>query len=150
MRKYRRLKTKKLCMVYLFMAMAVTGCASDPENIKTARVSPLLYKNYTCDQIILETDIVSSEVDHLYASLEKKATSDQWQMGIGLVLFWPALFFLEGGDGSDAVEYGRLKGEYKALQKVAVSKKCDMSLLAGFKTVEEVTEEAKKKAESSK
>ena len=45
-------------------------------------------------------------------------------MGVGLILFWPALFALEGGDGPDAEEYRRLKGEVDALQTVSVKKKC--------------------------
>jgi hypothetical protein len=44
-------------------------------------------------------------------------------MGVGLVLFWPTLFFLEGGDGADAAEYKRLRGEYEALQEASVHKK---------------------------
>ncbi len=132
----------------LLAALAVTGCASSPKDIKESRVSPLIYKDYTCDQIILETDNVSAEVDRLYASLEEEATADQWQMGVGMLLFWPALFFLEGGDSEEAVQYARLKGEHRALQKVAISKKCDTSLLSDFKTAEEAAEEAKKRAES--
>lgn len=134
----------------ILAALAVTGCASSPKDIKTTRVSHLIYKDYTCDQIILETDSVSSEVDRLYASLEEEATADQWQMAAGMLIFWPALFFLEGGDSEEAVEYGRLKGEYKALQKIAMLKKCDMSLLADFTTIEEAAEEAKQNAEPKK
>jgi hypothetical protein len=58
--------------------------------------------------------------------LDKKSSNDNAQMGVGLVLFWPALFFLEGGDGADAVEYRRLRGEYEALQKVSVQKRCHL------------------------
>ena len=35
-------------------------------------------------------------------------------MGVGLVLFWPALFFLEGGNGALQSEYALLKGKYEA------------------------------------
>ncbi len=45
-------------------------------------------------------------------------------MGVGLVLFWPTLFFLEGGDGPEAAEYARLKGERDAIEKVSIQKKC--------------------------
>ena len=46
------------------------------------------------------------------------------QMGVGLVLFWPTLFFLEGGDGAEAAEYARLKGERDALEQAYTQKKC--------------------------
>jgi hypothetical protein len=45
-------------------------------------------------------------------------------MGVGLVLFWPALFFLEGGDGPEAVEYAQLQGDFEALQVNATQKNC--------------------------
>lgn len=44
-------------------------------------------------------------------------------MGVGLVLFWPALFAL-GGTKQQEAEYARLKGEHDALQQAAVAKKC--------------------------
>ncbi len=45
-------------------------------------------------------------------------------MGIGLILFWPALFFLEGGDGAEAMEYARIKGEREAIEKRSIEQKC--------------------------
>lgn len=72
----------------------------------------------------MEVDRVERQVNDLYYRLDKKAGDDAVQMGIGLVLFWPALFFLEGGDGPEAAEYSRLKGEMQALEKVAIKKKC--------------------------
>lgn len=39
-------------------------------------------------------------------------------MGVGLVLFWPALFFLAGDDQKE--ELARLKGEYEALEKASI------------------------------
>jgi hypothetical protein len=108
------------------MAGAVVACATDPDEISTAYVSPLKYKNYDCDQIAMEMDHVSRRTTDLYFSLDKKADADSAQMGIGLVLFWPTLFFLEGGDGPEAAEYSRLKGEYEALRTTAIDKKCAM------------------------
>jgi hypothetical protein len=59
--------------------------------------------------------------------LESERTADNWQMGVGLVLFWPSLFFLEGGDGPEAAEYSQLKGEYEALRQTSVAKQCGIA-----------------------
>jgi hypothetical protein len=40
-----------------------------------------------------------------YNKLQKTTENDQAQMAVGMILFWPALFFLEGGDGAEAAEY---------------------------------------------
>ena len=49
-------------------------------------------------------------------------------MGVGMILFWPALFAL-GGTKEQEAEYGRLKGEYEAIQQAAIAKKCTLPTL---------------------
>lgn len=106
--------------------MAISACASQPEDIGSTSVSTLQYQHYTCRQVALESDRINRRVHELYKSLDEKADNDGAQMAVGLILFWPALFFLEGGDGPEAVEYSRLKGEREAIEKVAVQKECDI------------------------
>lgn len=114
---------KKL-VTLLFVFFLVTGCASNPNKIEATYVSPLKYKDYDCDMIALEQASVERRTNELYYSLKKEAGKDSAQMTVGLLLFWPTLFFLEGGDGPEAAEYAQLKGEYEALQDVAITKKC--------------------------
>ena len=49
-------------------------------------------------------------------------------MAVGMVLFWPALFFLEGGDGPEAAEYSRLKGEQEAVGRTIRKRDCDVEV----------------------
>ena len=107
-------------------AAFLSACASQPNEIPAQSVSTLSYKDYDCDQLAMEADRVNQRTGELYASLKKTADGDAMQMGVGLVLFWPALFFLEGGDGPQAQEYARLKGEREAIETVAVRRKCDI------------------------
>lgn len=75
---------------------------------------------------------VGRRVNELYTDLDKEASADEVQMGIGLILFWPALFWLEGGDDERAAEYARLKGERQALEDTAVAKSCDPATIPKF------------------
>lgn len=102
----------------------LTACATSPDKLPKASVSTLQYQEYNCKQIAAEVDRVERRVNDLYYSLDKKASNDAAQMGVGLILFWPTLFFLEGGDGPEAAEYTQLKGEMEALEKVSIKKKC--------------------------
>jgi len=104
----------------------LTACASSPDKMTAVDVSPYTYQNYDCDQLAAEGDRVQRKVETLYAQLKKEASADAWQMGVGLVLLWPVLFALEGGDGPEAVEYRQLKGEYEAIRKVSIQKKCGL------------------------
>ena len=116
----------KNCIVLFLTLLLITGCATNPKKIQAAYVSPLVYKDYDDEQIIMEMDHIGQRTAQLYNSLASEAGADTAQMAIGLVLFWPTLFFLEGGDGPEAAEYARLKGEYEALRKLAVQRKISL------------------------
>lgn len=104
-------------------ASLVGACATSPDKIQTAYVSPLAYQNYSCKDIRAELGRVTLRAQELQASLKEKADNDTGKMVIGMVFFWPILFALEGDDPS-AQEYARLKGERDALEQLAMQKDC--------------------------
>ncbi len=55
---------------------------------------------------------------------DSTATKDAVVMTVGLVVFWPSLFFLSGGDGANAAELARLKGSMDALEQAGIRKNC--------------------------
>ncbi len=112
----------------LLTATLLIGCATQPKDLPTAYVSPLQYKDYSCDQISMEMNRVSRKVNELRGDLKEEADTDSAQMAIGLIIFWPALFFLEGGDGADAAEFSRLKGEFEALESISIQKSCGIQV----------------------
>lgn len=69
---------------------------------------------------------VSRKASEVGGVVDEQASTDSAQMGIGLVLLWPTLFFLDG-DTPQAAEYARLKGETEALNKASVQKGCTIS-----------------------
>ena len=120
------MKRINLTIVSAAVVLATVGCASSPNKIAAQYVSPMAYQGYDCEQIALEQNRIERCTGELYQSLKKEANADKWQMGVGLILFWPALFMLEGGDGPEASEYARLRGEYNALSEVSIMKKCQI------------------------
>ena len=54
---------------------------------------------------------------------DEAASDDAALMGIGLVLFWPTLFFLEGDTGRES-ELARLRGSIEAVESEAIRKDC--------------------------
>ena len=126
---------KRAALISIAVALTCIGCASKPEKISAAYVSPNQYANYDCEQIATETAHIERRANQLYQQLSKEAKADQWQMGVGLILLWPVLFALEGGDGPEATEYAQLQGEYEALRTVSVAKKCDIKYQENLRTV---------------
>ena len=102
----------------------LAGCAPKSEKIHAQYVSPLQYQDYSCKQIRMEMMRVSRRVNEVSGVQDKQASNDSAALGVGLILFWPALFFMIGEDQKE--EVSRLKGEYEALEQVAIQKECDV------------------------
>ena len=103
----------------------LAACADHPDKIPAQYTSPMQYDGYKCKQIAAEMQRVSSRVTELGGQQEKAADNSDIAMGVGLVLFWPALFFLDS-HSAQAAEYGRLKGEFNALEQAGIQKNCGL------------------------
>lgn len=104
----------------------LAACTTPPDKVSASYVSPMQYADYSCAQIKGELQRVNRKVVSVSGAQKKEADKDAVAMGVGLVLFWPALFFLVGDDQKE--ELARLKGEYDALQEAAVKKECELEL----------------------
>lgn len=111
------------CVVAAVAAIAMSGCASSSSDVRASYVSPLQYQSYTCQQISAEAARVSSRAAELSGVQDTKRSDDQIATGVAVVVFWPAAFLVKG-DGQAAAELARLKGEYEALEKIAIEKNC--------------------------
>lgn len=83
----------------------------------------MMYTHLNCDQIRAEMARVGSRVETVTGQQQRAANSDAVAMGVGLVLFWPALFFL-ANDNDKREELSRLMGEYEALQQAGNTNSC--------------------------
>tara|TARA_B100001029_G_scaffold22387_1_gene15255 strand:- start:1427 stop:1789 length:363 start_codon:yes stop_codon:yes gene_type:complete len=117
------LKNKTFISLFL-ISVLFTACASQPDKISSQYVPAATYSNYTCDQIASSLRQKNNRMQTLYGSLKEEADADEWQMGVGMILFWPSLFFLEGGDSPESAEYARIKGEVDALNEMSIQKNC--------------------------
>lgn len=134
---------KKLVLATCMVSqLALVACASKSDNISAAYVSPLQYQGYNCNQIRAEMSRISRRVNEVAGVQDSQASKDSVALGVGLVLFWPALFFMIGKDKEE--ELSRLKGEYEALEQAAIQKDCNVA-----KEIEAARAmEAKRKAET--
>lgn len=115
--------------------VALSACADHSDKIQPSYVSPLQYSDYSCSQIKAELGRVGRKMNEVAGVQDKTASNDSVAMGVGLVLLWPALFFIDTSD--QHVELARLKGEFDALEQVAIQKKCTVA-----KEIEAVRAEA--------
>ena len=126
------LKTSRAILV-LAIAGLVAGCASNSKDIRAAYVSPITYDAYSCEQQLQEANRLQAQITSVAGDVDKRASGDKVKMGVGLVLFWPTLFFLKG-DGPQAQEYAHLKGSYEALEGAYIRKNCAATVGAALPT----------------
>lgn len=106
--------------------LSATGCAKRADQISASYVSPIVYQNYTCEQIAQESLRISARAQQVAGTQDKKASRDAVAMGVGIVIFWPALFAINGDDQQTA-ELARLRGEMEALEQASIQKNCNIT-----------------------
>ena len=117
----------KSLIVILVLALTV-GCASSPENIQGYYVSSKKFEHYTCDDIAIESEAVTTKVYSLYGDTKRASQKDAAWVAASIVVFWPAAFFV-GNNGMDEAQYALLKGEMEALERASRIKECDITFL---------------------
>ncbi len=114
---------RKLTSSLLSITVSLAGCATSSKDVATNYVSPIQFQSYDCNQLQSEYVRIQSRVSQLGARLDEAASNDKAITGVGMILFWPALFAL-GGTKQQEAEYARLKGEYDAIHQSSINKKC--------------------------
>lgn len=109
------------------VSIAMLGCATRPENVTAHYVSTGRYDTYDCKRLVREAEEVDARARQLTGTLDSKATTDAVLVGVGMILFWPALLALPATGGkAEEQELGRLKGESQAIQRAYKEKECDV------------------------
>jgi hypothetical protein len=114
---------KKIVTCAVAACVSLGGCATASKDIAALYVSPMQYQSYDCDQLSSEAQRIQSRVVQLGGRLDTAASNDKAIAGVGVLLFWPALFAL-GGTKQQEADYARLRGEYDAVHQSAILKKC--------------------------
>lgn len=117
------MKKKEHLLALAITALIVNGCASNSKEIQAAYVSPMMYQDFSCSQLVAESQRIQRRVSGAAGAVDERASGDKMKMGVGLVLFWPTLFFLKG-DGAEHQELARLKGEFEAIELAYTRRDC--------------------------
>lgn len=107
----------------LAAALILAGCAEKSADIAPSYVSSSRYDTMNCRQLGAEAQTVSDRARSAIQAQDKKASNDAAAATVGMILFWPALFMIKG-DGSQAAEVARLKGEREAIEAANRARNC--------------------------
>ncbi len=116
----------KVLLSVVAMSFVMVGCAQKADSIKSTYVSPIGYEKLSCNQLKDEVLRVNKRLSIISGEQASVATKDAVTMGVGVLLFPPALLFMAAGDDQKA-EIGNLKGQYDTIRDVATKKNCGFS-----------------------
>lgn len=116
-------KAAIICGTVLVGGLILNGCASSPGGIEPVAVSSSKYSGQSCASLRARGQRISKQALELSGKVHERSTNDAVAMGVALVLFWPAAFFVKG-DGPEAEEYAKLVGERQAIETASKKKGC--------------------------
>ena len=105
------------------LMLLVSGCASRAVDVPPLPTSPEAFAGWPCPRIDEELDTVQQRAADLAYSVDERAGNNILALGIGAVVFWPALLAMRT-DGPEAAELTRLKGRFEALNEAARRVSC--------------------------
>ena len=120
-------------------ALALAGCASKSTSIEATEVSSAKYDAYECSQLDHEYTRVLERSNSVNKEQDRIASNDAVATGVGVILFLPALFFIDTDDRRE--EVARLKGELDAIEQSSIQKDCS-DLSARIRTDRTAAEKA--------
>lgn len=106
------------CLAGLLAAALATGCATRAVDVVATPADPADFDGWSCVRMHDEMDAVQQRAIDLSWTVDERAGQHVVALGLGLVVFWPALLAMRP-DGVDAEQLARLKGRFEALQTAA-------------------------------
>jgi len=107
------------------ISILMSGCATNQNSDFRPYISPLKYANDDCHSLAEKAEVIDAEIRKLYPSAGPRVGQNTVAVGVGLFVFWPALFLIADTDGASSLALTQLKGEVNAISNAAAQNNCD-------------------------
>ncbi len=111
----------------LWVLCLVSGCALRAVDVPAAAVSPADFGGWSCARIGEELERVRRNAAQVAYAFDERAGSNIVAMGVGAVVFWPALLAMRS-NGEDRALLAQLKGRHEALVAAQAQRPCPASV----------------------
>jgi hypothetical protein len=110
----------------LLVVAQLAGCATKPADIPGRYMSPLVFAQASCGQLVAELATIDQRMLPLHHKIHRNVTTDAiWvSVYVPLLILLPFTFFMLKGNGSEYEEYSSLLGQRQAVQQQMDQKHC--------------------------
>jgi hypothetical protein len=117
----------KHILLSLIIVMVVASCstAQRATDVDAIRVPIAPYLKMTCQELATEQNSLVSDARAAGAKVDDSYRSDKNTELVTWVLFWPAVFWMDGNQG-DASKLASLKGQLDTIQEAQKVNKCSL------------------------
>ncbi len=112
--------------LFIFLALiSVFGCSTAQKSgdVQAARISIAPYLSMDCKSLATEQNSLLDQARALGAQVDSEYDSDKGLEVVTWVLFWPAVFWMDG-NAESAGRLSSLKGQLEAVQEAQKINKC--------------------------
>ena len=119
---------RSLCTSHDRQTVVLHGNGNDCDHHRAGDCRKFQYQSYSCRQLGEEAQRVSAAAVAASGAQDSQATKDAIATGVGAVIFWPSLFFIQGD--KNAAYVAQLKGQMDAVQQESIRKNCGFQFQA--------------------
>ena len=112
-----------ILLILIFAFLSACSGAQQSSQINKTYVSSAKYKNFSCEDLIAESEIIRAREPALAAKVDQHYKSQKNTEAVTWLLFWPAAFWLDDG-AADSNELAQVRGELDAIRQAMLSKDC--------------------------
>ena len=122
---------RKMFLTFSLIGLLAMSCAPSANQVSATQVSPVIYQAYDCDMLLMEQQIVETNLANLITNQNKVSKHDGVVVGltVGLGFVFLGLLGLAGLAGLSSAkktdksdELAQLKGQSEAIKKALMLK----------------------------
>ena len=108
----------RLQLLVMVVGLALSGCATAPQNVKAVYVSPIPYRALSCAELDEEAGRLAIAMQSSYHQQDRARSNDQ----LGVIFIGLPVSSLAGSNVAQSI--AQQKGEVAAIHSVANAKNC--------------------------
>lgn len=121
-------RKKQLIVILVLTSFIISGCGGMGKTRDTYSFDYNLENSKNCSELLFDIGQKRKECQRKQQQVSSKNSANVAATAVGVVIFWPALFFIDGS-GKTNDNLGICTDELTNMEKVATQKGCDLSIL---------------------